>query len=121
MQRRADIFIAYAGPDHAEAGALHDAIEERGLVPWLDKRRLVPGDRWDEVINHAADEARLFAVIISARWSANWYTSDELARAIARARERDLRIVPVLLDDLRPHERPSGTATLVEINAVDRN
>jgi hypothetical protein len=57
---RLRIFIAYAVEDFALAERLYGALEARGYEPWLDRRRLLPGQNWPRRIQDAIESADFF-------------------------------------------------------------
>ena len=54
------IFIAYALEDAAIAEKLYAALEDRGYEPWLDRRKLLPGQNWPRRIQEAIENADFF-------------------------------------------------------------
>jgi hypothetical protein len=57
---RPQIFIAYALEDVAMAEKLFRALETRGHAPWLDRRKLLPGQNWPLRIQEAIENADFF-------------------------------------------------------------
>jgi TIR domain len=49
----ARIFIAYACEDRALADRLYDELKAQGYDPWLDRRKLLPGQDWPRRIEDA--------------------------------------------------------------------
>jgi hypothetical protein len=97
------IFISYVREDIEAAERLAGAIEAIGGEVWLDKRRLNPGDLWeDEILSGIRRDVRLFIPIVSAKTEAR----DEgyVFREWHEAEERSLKIigrrfiVPVVID-----------------------
>src|SRR6202022_3653639 len=52
-QTKARVFIAYVEEDVGAAKKLYAAFEQRGLRPWLDKKKLLPGQNWPRAIESA--------------------------------------------------------------------
>jgi hypothetical protein len=52
-QTKPRVFIAYVQEDLAFAKKLYLALEENGFRPWLDKKRLMPGQSWPRAIETA--------------------------------------------------------------------
>lgn len=111
------VFISYAGPDAGLAAALAAAIEQAGARAWIDARDAMCGDRWDEVIPAALQAASRVAVLVTPSWGTSWYAPEEVARAIAFARQHGLKrhIVPVLHGEIDPQRLPYGLFNLVPI------
>jgi hypothetical protein len=58
--KRPRIFIAYAIEDAALADRLYAAFETRGFAPWLDRRKLLPGQNWPRRIEEAIANSDFF-------------------------------------------------------------
>jgi hypothetical protein len=61
------IFIAYASEDRAEAERIFDGLAARGYSPWIDRRRLLPGQNWPERIEDAILSSDFFIACFSNR------------------------------------------------------
>jgi hypothetical protein len=59
------VFIAYVTEDSANAMRLYDELEAAGLRPWMDKRRLMPGQNWPRAIQNAIERADFFVPCFS--------------------------------------------------------
>jgi TIR domain len=64
---RTRIFIAYAAEDGAAADRLYAALEERGFSPWLDRRKLLPGQNWPRRIEDAIASSDFFIACFSGK------------------------------------------------------
>ncbi|HEY2015693.1 MAG TPA: TIR domain-containing protein [Bryobacteraceae bacterium] len=62
---QAKVFIAYAREDAAQAEYLYDELKAAGLSPWMDTRRLLPGQNWPRAIEHAIDTSDFFLACFS--------------------------------------------------------
>jgi hypothetical protein len=62
---RTRIFIAYAVEDAPTADRLYAALEARGYDPWLDRRKLLPGQNWPQRIEEAIEGADFFVACFS--------------------------------------------------------
>jgi hypothetical protein len=94
-----DFFIAHAGPDLPTAERLANALKALGTRPFLDARKLTPGDSWPVDLKKALVASRVMVVLISPHSDEAYYQKEEVAIAIEllRAGSRSFRIVPVLL------------------------
>ncbi len=61
------IFIAYAAEDSEKAERLYNDFESRGYSPWLDRRKLLPGQNWPRRIEDAIASCDFFVACFSAR------------------------------------------------------
>ncbi len=59
------VFIAYVREDHAAAERLFDALSEARFDPWMDTRKLVPGQNWPRAIENAIDGSDFFVACFS--------------------------------------------------------
>lgn len=64
-RRQAQVFIAYAAEDAAVTGRLCDALEEAGFSPWMDTRKLLPGQNWPRAIESAIEMSDFFVACFS--------------------------------------------------------
>ena len=59
------IFISYAKEDLIFADKLYDFLENYGYKPWLDKRKLLPGQLWKLEIQKALKDANYVILLLS--------------------------------------------------------
>lgn len=62
----AKVFISYVHEDSAHAEHLFDAFLSHGFDPWLDRRKLLPGQNWPRAIQHAIETADFVVTCFSA-------------------------------------------------------
>jgi TIR domain len=95
-----DFFIAHAGPDTEKAEELYSYLHPVSRV-FLDARCLLLGDDWDRELAHAQRSSLVTVVLISSRTEDAYYQREEIAAAIALARDQEgqHRVIPVFLDD----------------------
>lgn len=92
----ADLFLSYAREDQPCAELLADALVQRGWTVWWD-RRIQVGRMFSEVIERQLDEARC----VVALWSSSSIQSPWVHAEAAEAARKN-RLVPVLIEDVRP-------------------
>jgi hypothetical protein len=56
----AQVFIAYVKEDQAEAELLYDMLSAAGFSPWMDVRKLMPGQNWPRAIETAIENSDFF-------------------------------------------------------------
>ncbi len=66
-ETRARIFIAYADEDYVDAERLFNSLAARGFDPWLDKKRLLPGQNWPRAIERSIEVSDFFIACFSHR------------------------------------------------------
>lgn len=91
-----EIFISYATSDRDMARALASLLEGRGHSSFWD-RTILPGAKWDEVIEAALQRARVVVVL----WSKAAVRSDWVKNEAGHAADRGV-LVPVLIERVEP-------------------
>jgi len=66
-QTKPRVFIAYVEEDLTAAKKLYSAFEQRGFHPWLDKKKLMPGQNWPRAIETAIQTSDFFVACFSRR------------------------------------------------------
>lgn len=61
------VFIAYVQEDLKTAERLYDAFRQHGLDPWMDRKKLIPGQNWPRAIERAIDVSDFFVACLSRR------------------------------------------------------
>jgi hypothetical protein len=59
------VFIAYVEEDRPLAERLYQAFEAAGFAPWMDFRKLLPGQNWPRAIEGAIESADFFIACFS--------------------------------------------------------
>jgi hypothetical protein len=97
------VFLCYASEDWAAVSDLSQQLWAEGVVTWLDRKDLVPGDDWQARIEEAIARADRVIVCLSSRSVAKTgYVQREMKHAIDQSRYRPAGaryIIPLLLDD----------------------
>lgn len=63
--RSTQIFLAYVKEDQTVAERLYDALEAEGFSPWMDARKLLPGQNWPRAIESAIETSDPFVACFS--------------------------------------------------------
>jgi hypothetical protein len=61
------VFIAYVQEDAAQAERLYTALRDSGLDPWMDRKKLLPGQNWARAIRQAIEISDFFLACLSTR------------------------------------------------------
>jgi hypothetical protein len=64
-QARPQVFVAYVVEDAASAERLCAGLESAGFDPWLDRRKLLPGQNWPRAIERAIEVSDGFVACLS--------------------------------------------------------
>jgi TIR domain-containing protein len=66
-RNRSKVFVAYVQEDAAAAERLFEDLEACGFDPWLDRRKLLPGQNWPRSIEEAIGTSDFFLACFSNR------------------------------------------------------
>jgi hypothetical protein len=61
----AQVFVAYVKEDAVAAERLYDDLEAAGFSPWMDVRKLLPGQNWPRALEAAIDDSDFFLACYS--------------------------------------------------------
>lgn len=64
-KRLPQVFIAYVEEDRPLAERLYDTLEGAGFGPWMDTRKLLPGQNWPRAIEAAIEDSEFFVACFS--------------------------------------------------------
>jgi len=99
------VFIAYVVEDAAQGGRLYSDLAAAGFNPWMDRRKLLPGQNWPRAIEDAIEQADFFVACFSTRSvRKRGGFQAEIRYALDCARRAPLDeafIIPARLDDCR--------------------
>jgi hypothetical protein len=97
------VFIAYVKEDQSHADRLYNELSETGFSPWMDVRKLLPGQNWPRAIENAIESSDFFVACFSTnsvRKKGGFQAEIRYALDCARQIPLDeIFIVPVRLDD----------------------
>jgi len=91
-----DVFLSHNGTDKAIARELAQALQERGVDPWLDEWELVPGRPWQQAIEEAIMTTRTASVLVGPDGLGPW-EEPEMRACLEEAVRRKMPVIPVLL------------------------
>lgn len=104
-QRLPALFLAYVREDAVAAERLFSDFKACGFDPWLDRKKLLPGQNWPRAIEHAIETSEFFLACFSCRSvSKKGDFQAEIRYALDCARRMPLEetfLIPVRLDDCR--------------------
>jgi serine/threonine protein kinase len=115
--RTAQIFLSYTRLDEEKVEDLYQKLSAAGFKPWMDKKDILPGERWKSSIQKAVQRSDFFLACLSAN-SVNkrGSTQKEIKDALDIWREKledDIYLIPIRLEDC---EIPEG---LSDVRWVD--
>jgi hypothetical protein len=59
------VFLAYVTEDRPSVELLYDELENAGYAPWMDVRKLLPGQNWPRAIEGAIENSDFFIACFS--------------------------------------------------------
>jgi hypothetical protein len=117
--KRLRVFIAYATEDFAIAQNLFNELRGRGYAPWLDRRKLLPGQNWPRRIQDAITSADFFIACFSSnsvKKRGGFQAEVRFALDCAsRLPIDDVFLIPVRLDDCRVPARIQRETQYVDL------
>lgn len=113
------IFIAYVTEDASAAEHLYDDLIAAGLDPWMDRRKLLPGQNWPRAIEDAISVSDFFVACFSRRSvRKKGGFQAEIRYALDCAQHTPLDqvfLIPVRLDDCRVPSRIQREVQYVDL------
>ena len=113
------VFLAYVREDLQTVTQLHDDLAIAGLSPWLDKKRLLPGQDWKRSIERAISVSDFFVPCFSRKSvQKRGLFQYELRYALDCAAEMpldDLFILPVRFEECPLPRRISSSLHYVDM------
>ena len=100
---RPRIFLGYVAEDLLPAQRLFDGLQNEGFAPWLDQRKMLPGQNWPRAIEEAIETSDFFVACfshLSVRKKGSFQAEIRYALDCARRVPLDEAfLIPVRLDD----------------------
>jgi TIR domain len=92
------VFISYSHRDSAHVARIFRALSELDVAAWTDQQ-IRAGDSWMSEIESALNEAKVIVLCVSPSFLASDWAQLEIGVALSRARESDIRVIPLILTD----------------------
>jgi TIR domain len=113
------VFIAYVIEDYHYALRLYKALAAAGFNPWLDRKKLLPGQNWRRCIERSIDNCDFFVACFSSASVRKRGQFPYEVRYALRTAERmpldDMFIVPVRLEECEMPRRISWNVQYVDL------
>ncbi len=93
-----DVFISYSRKDIAFARLIQESLQQSQIDTWIDWERIPVGERWWNEICQAIENANVFMFIISNNSIGSSVCKDEIVHAL----KNNKRIIPIIVDNLKP-------------------
>jgi len=104
-----DVFLSHNSKDKPAVRALAALLSARGITVWFDEDQLIPGRRWQPLMEEGIKRSRTGAVLIGADGLGPWEDT-EMQVFLRAAVSENKRVIPVLLPGAS--ERPQLPAFL---------
>jgi hypothetical protein len=118
-QTKPRVFLAYVDEDVRTAKRLYQAFEEHGFRPWLDKKKLMPGQNWPRAIETAIQTSDFFVACFSRRSMSKRGTfHSELRYALLCAQKiplDEIFFIPLRLDECTVPRRIAKQVQYVDL------
>ena len=112
------VFFSYNGADRRDVERIAVLLDDRSdMHVWLDRWRLIPGERWVPNLERAIGEASACAVFIGKDDQGPWQRPEVEAALDRQAHDPEFRVIPVLLPGTP--DRPEISAFLKNFTWVD--
>jgi len=103
VRAMAQIFLCYARLDQQQVEGLYNRLSDSGFKPWMDKKDILPGEKWELAIQKAIRSSDFFLACLSAN-SVNrrGVIQKEIKEALDIWKEKldsDIYLIPVRLED----------------------
>lgn len=114
------VFISYAKEDRAQALTYFERLSEEGFSPWIDTKKLLPGQNWEAEIERAFSDANVVILLLSQNSvSKRGFVQREANDAIERLRYKqptDIYVIPLLLDQCEVPSHIAGRLQYLNIS-----
>jgi len=121
QKQKFDVFLSHNSQDKPAVEELAHRLDKEGILVWLDKWNLIPGDPWQEAIEEALQQCKTYAVFIGGKGIGPW-ENEEMRAAINRrvsSGRGHFRVIPVLLPGAVREERGRMPPFLVAATWVE--
>jgi len=106
--KKPQIFLSYAREDEEKVKELYQKLSDVEFKPWMDKKDILPGEKWGLVIQQAIRDSDFFLVCLSANSvSKRGWVQREMKQALDIWQEKldsDIYLIPVRLEDCEAPE-----------------
>lgn len=106
------VFISYSHKDEDLKNELEiqlAALKRQNLIDIWNDRRITAGKEFEHEIDENLEKADIILLLVSSYFIASDYCYDiEMSRAIERHKNRDARVIPIILHPCDWHELPFG-------------
>lgn len=113
------IFVSYARENSACVEQIVRRIEAQGFPVWFDQLSIPGGEDWREAIRQGVAESDIALVMCSPAAMASHYVGEEVKRVLNKQIDGNMRLIPVLVEQLPIADLPDDLRALNIIDASD--
>ncbi len=115
------VFVSHASEDKDRfVTAFATKLRASGINAWLDKWEIQPGDSLvDKVFEKGIRAAQTVIIILSRNSIKKPWVKAEVEASIVKRIEEDIRIIPIVLDDLVGGEIPTALKPILYVRIPD--
>jgi hypothetical protein len=122
MKPKVQIFLSYAREDFERVSEFYDRLYYAGFKPWMDKKDILPGERWEHSLWKALHDSDFILVCLSKN-SVNkrGFLQRELREALDKWKEKledDIYLIPIRFEDC---EVPESLREFEWVNLYENN
>lgn len=114
------VFISYAKEDRAQALTYFERLSDEGFSPWIDTKKLLPGQNWEAEIERAFSDANVVILLMSKNSvSKRGFVQREANDAIERLRYKqptDIYVIPLLLNQCEVPSHIAGRLQYLDVS-----
>jgi hypothetical protein len=117
--REFHVFLCHNSRDKPIVREIDRKLRDQGILPWMDEKGILAGDRFPKALEKAIDEAPVVAVMIGPHGVGRWQEQEYYVALQRSIEDRDaderprLRLIPVLLPGVsRKPQLPAFMRTL---------
>jgi hypothetical protein len=122
VKAMAQIFLSYAREDGEKVEKLYQKLSDAGFKPWMDKKDILPGEKWELAIQKAIQHSDFFLVCLSKNsvGKRGWIQREirEALHVLKGMLDSDIYLIPVRLEDC---EVPESLASFQWVNLFKAN
>jgi tetratricopeptide (TPR) repeat protein len=102
VKATAQVFLSYARGDEEKVEKLYQQLSDAGFKPWMDKKDILPGERWESSIRRAIQHSDFFLLCLSKNSvdKRGWVQKEirEVLENLQGMLDSDIYLVPVRLE-----------------------
>ena len=92
-----DVFLSYNSADRSAVDEIAHRLRDAGIHAFMDVRRLVPGEPWQEDLEEVLEQSKSCAVFFGPTGLGKWQTEEMRIGISRRVSDPEFRLIPVLL------------------------